>query len=188
MTAHPPDLDLYTRRLDTAHKRVPTVLDHLNEQASLVPVLRAASYDSSTRSKGDHGDPTLNTVSALDAIEYHRQAILRAIEYIGEDIDALDKLCRAALGYRAHIPANDADPAWDSTPKRLCIGWPGMPPEQTCNHYPDERDIGGRTDGRCVTCGPAYDRLQAQREAERAERLAERASYMRQYRRGERTA
>ena len=166
MTAQHRDLELGARRLETASVGVSSVLDHLNEQACLVPVIRAASYDSSTRSKGDHPDPTLNTVSALDVIAGHRTTILDAIATLGVCIDMLDTACRDALGYRTHIPANDTDPAWDSTPKRLCIGLPDA--LEACNHYPDERDIGGRTDGRCVTCGPAYDRLQAQREAERA--------------------
>lgn len=184
-TGHPRDLDLYGRRIDNADKRVRTVLVHLDEQAALVPVLRAAGYDVARRS-GEHPDPTLATVAALDVIDRHRRTILDAIATLGVCIDMLDVACRDALGYRAHIPANAPDPAWDATPKRLCIGWPGMPPEKTCNHYPDERDVGGRTDGRCVTCGPAYDRWTAEREAERQADRADKAERMRKYMRDRR--
>lgn len=108
------DLDTLAHRIDRAATTVPEVIDHLNEQRALVPALAASSTNAG--SSGDHSDPTLRTLLALDRIEGHRRTIHDAIATLGVCVDMLDDACRAALGYRTPDAAPQPEPD-----KPLCI-------------------------------------------------------------------
>jgi hypothetical protein len=174
---HPRDLDTYAHRLHRAHATVPHVLDHLDEQRALLPTLRAAAYDDTSSSSSEHPDPVALIVAELDRLEHYRGDIYDAIATLGVCIDMLDKRCRAALSARANIDANEPEPEWRPTEERLCIGWAGMPAEQSCASLPtprtDHTTRGTIDDGRCVQCGPlhdGYERAKAEQRAKDAQR------------------
>lgn len=159
------DLDTHAFRLTRAPKFVTDCLAHLDDQRALVASLRAASYDD-TRSGSGISDPTAGVVVAMDHVEYRRSSILDAIATIGVAINVLEAACSDALRYRAHTA--DAD---DTTDER-CIG-DGTPAGATCSQIPDVREIGGRTDGRCIDCGKRYDQRIADARRERDESRAD---------------
>lgn len=108
------DLDTLAHRIDRAATSVPEVLDHLNEQRALIPAISASSTNAS--GGGDHSDPTLRTLLALDRVEGHRRTILDAVATLGVCVDMLDDACRAALGYRTPDAAPQPEPD-----KPLCV-------------------------------------------------------------------
>ena len=165
-TGNPRDIDLYIRRLQRAESVIPSVLDHLNEQAAVVTTLRAARYDD-TRSGSSVPDPTSDTAGEYERLRLAEQAVFDGIYTIGIALKVLEQACREALSTRATVERVGDEPV--SPEFGHCIGSDTRPeceqiPASRRNRHTGE----GVDDGRCIDCGPAHDDAQHQREVERA--------------------
>ena len=165
-TGNPRDIDLYIRRLQRAESVIPSVLDHLNEQAAVVTTLRAARYDDA-RSGSTVPDPTSDTAGEYERLRLAETDVLRAIFTVGLAINSLDEACRYALRARATVERAGDGPVGPEFGH--CIGSDARPeceqiPASRRNRHTGE----GVDDGRCIDCGPAHDEAQHQREVERA--------------------
>ena len=91
--------EILAGRLARAATTIPSILDHLDEQRGNITTLSAPTGGGG--SKGDHSDPVLRTVMALDGVNIHRRAIADQVYCVNVAINLLEQACADALGYRA---------------------------------------------------------------------------------------
>jgi len=106
------DTDTLAQRLMSASRVIPSILDHLDEQRANITTLSSPTSDG-PGSKGGHSDPTLRTVTALEAINLHNRAINDQVHCVKVAVDLLDEACRDALGHRAPKKAAQEEPLCD---------------------------------------------------------------------------
>lgn len=93
------DLDRMAYRLARASTTLPAVIDHLNEQL-MYATYGTSDSDSGRTSGGDTSDPTVAAVFRRDPLTNLKLDVIARRKAVGDAIDALDDVCRTALGYR----------------------------------------------------------------------------------------
>jgi len=156
--------DIIARRAARAATIIPTIHDHLNEQRSNITALGAGTGNTAT--SGTHSDPTLRTAMALDAIDYHRRAINDQIYCLEVAMNALDEVCRNALGHQNARTVGDDHPRCPAS--RIHIDSNGNERESACDRMASYRIADGGT----IHVDPSglcdEHLLEAERDAERA--------------------
>jgi hypothetical protein len=171
MTARDRTLDNLADRLNRLANDVPRVYAHLDEQRSMVSVLAAADY-TGARGAGGVANPTLQTATQLESVEYRRNAIRDSIATLAVCVRMLEQDCRTALAFRVSVHDDNLDHLHHNP---RCIG-NGPTVTAHCDQIPTPRPDGaGGTidDGRCLDCGRIADQRDGEQRNARLQRRAQ---------------